>query len=256
MDYNKKIIIDKFKANVKGKRVDSSGFNARHDGAAGHWLEIQMGITPNAANEADLLGYEMKNDTTSKTTFGDWSPDIALWKAKTPYSDIPRLDRDSEFLKYFGKPNAKKNNRLSWSGEPAPKINVFNRFGQKLGFDQDENIVAYYSYSEDLRSDKASLIPDQLKRESLVIAKWLKASMKNRLDRKFNDKGWFKCYRNNAGIYDSIGFGDPIDYEDWLSLIKTGAVFFDSGMYAGNSRPYSQWRANNNYWDEMVKERY
>lgn len=31
---------------------------------------------------------------------------------------------------------------------------------------------------------------------------------------------------------------------------------FDSGMYEGNPRPYSQWRANNNLWDSLIIESY
>ena len=66
-------IIELFKKNVYGRLPDTNSFNQRHDGKDGHWLERQMGITANANNEPDLYGYEMKNSTGSKTTFGDWS---------------------------------------------------------------------------------------------------------------------------------------------------------------------------------------
>ena len=66
-------IIELFQQNVYGKSPDTTEFNQRHDGKAGHWLERQMGIAANANNEPDLHGYEMKNSTGSKTTFGDWS---------------------------------------------------------------------------------------------------------------------------------------------------------------------------------------
>lgn len=45
-------------------------------------------------------------------------------------------------------------------------------------------------------------------------------------------------------------------YENWIKLVKQGVVFFDSGMYQGNKRPYSQWRANNSYWDSLITENY
>ena len=215
-----------------------------------------MGINHNAANEADLLGYEMKKDTRSKTTFGDWSPDIALWKRRKPYADIALLDRDTEFLVYFGKSNPNKNGRYSWSGEPCPKISQVNSFGQKLDFDDQGNIVAMYCYSSDRRPDKAEIMPEQLQAESLVVAKWLRESMQSKLNRKFNDKGWFKCFKDSSGLYTKIGFGDPINYEDWVKLVKDGIVFFDSGMYQGNNRPYSQWRANNDYWNSLITETY
>ncbi len=67
-------IVQTFMQNVYGKKADTSGMNSQHDGRGGHWLERQMGIAPNASNAPDLLGFEMKNQTTSKTTFGDWSP--------------------------------------------------------------------------------------------------------------------------------------------------------------------------------------
>ena len=249
---NKQTIIDKFNANVKGNQYNAEGYNKRHDGAEGHWLEVQMGINPNANNEADLLGYEMKKDTRSKTTFGDWSPDLALWKRDRPQPEIPRIDRDSEFLQYFGKPNQKKNDRLSWSGEPAPTINGYNAYGQILRVDENENILACYSYSEDTRSNKATLIPDHFQRENLILAVWLKDSIKTKLERKFNDKGWFKCYKDASGSYHSIGFGEPINYSNWIGLVKIGIVFFDSGMYQGNNRNYCQWRAYNKLWDSFV----
>lgn len=255
MDKKQKII-NLFNTNVRGKNPDLSEFNVRHDGKEGHWLERQMGIDPNAKNEADLLGYEMKKDTTSKTTFGDWSPDLAVWKSNNLNENLLKIDRDTEFLKYFGKPNALKKHRLSWSGEPVPTIKDFNKFGQILRVDSKSNILAYYSFSKDKRTDKESLIPKKFQIENLVLAKWLKASIKVKLERKFNDKGWFKCYKNSEGIYTKIGFGGPISYHSWINHVQTGIVYFDSGMYAGNPRPYAQWRANNNYWESLVIEEY
>ena len=62
----KEQIIELFRRNVKGKSPNVDGKNKRHDGKAGHWLEQQFGITANANNKADLLGYELKNETSSK----------------------------------------------------------------------------------------------------------------------------------------------------------------------------------------------
>lgn len=66
-------IIHTFYQSVYGKTANIQGANPRHAGSRGHWLETQMGLTPNGNNAPDLYGYEMKNATTSKTTFGDWS---------------------------------------------------------------------------------------------------------------------------------------------------------------------------------------
>ena len=74
-----------------------------------------------------------------RTTFGDWSPNYWIFKDKE-YN----MTRD-DFLRIFGKPNKRKNGRLSWSGEPVPKINGTNSFGMKTVIDGDDNIVFVYS---------------------------------------------------------------------------------------------------------------
>jgi hypothetical protein len=57
-------------------------------------------------------------------------------------------------------------------------------------------------------------------------------------------------------MYTNIQFGKPITFESWIDLVAEGVVFFDSGMYQGNSRPYSQWRALNDFWDSLIIETY
>ena len=79
---------------------------------------------------------------------------------------------------------------------------------------------------------------------------------KNKLESKFNVKGWFKCTKDGEGIYNKISFGDPVTFDNWIEGVKSGEVFFDSGMYQGNIRPYSQWRANNSYWDNLITSSY
>ena len=229
----KEQIIELFRTNVKGKRPNVDGKNERHDGRKGHWLEQQFGVTANADNEADLFGYELKNETTSKTTFGDWS---------------------------------EKGGRYSWSGTPCPKIDSYNDFGQILTIEPNKDIVAFYSYAHDKRPDKADIVPKELQKDNLEIARWYGENsptskrrdkcLKAKLEDKFNDKGWFTCKTDENGEYDRICFGEPVNFDDWLNLVKEGIVFFDSGMYEGNKRPYSQWRANNKFWDSLITETY
>ncbi|MBE8233267.1 MAG: LlaMI family restriction endonuclease [Endozoicomonadaceae bacterium] len=243
-------ITELFKNNVQGKRADTSSSNARHDGKEGHWLERQMGIDPNANNEADIFGFEMKKQTRGKTTFGDWSANYYLFK-----NSNNTLTRDGGFLPIFGKSNEDKNGRYSWSGEPCPNIYRYNIFGQKLIVDNEENILAVYRFSEDQRNNKHDIVPIELQQEDLILAKWDKEGdkgIKVKLERKFNQKGWFRCEKNNAGIYTSIAIGSPISWNQWIKHVKTGEVYFDSGMYQGNPRNYSQWRANNSFWDELI----
>ncbi|WP_268544021.1 LlaMI family restriction endonuclease [Candidatus Nitrosotenuis cloacae] len=246
----RKEIIGIYVKNVHGKRPDTGTYNSKHDGKGGHWLERQMGLAHNNRTAPDLLDHEMKNDTTSKTTFGDWSADYYIFK-----DDGFDISRD-KFLKIFGHPNPEKGGRYSWSGEPVPKIGVINSFGQGLFIDEHRNIVARYSYSKDTRPDKSSLVPEVCRMENLTIARWDADSLKAKVEKKFNRMGWFKCLRDKDGVYRSIVFGDPISYETWLKFVLSGDIFFDSGMYSGNPRPYSQWRANNSLWDKLVVMRF
>jgi hypothetical protein len=240
-------IISLFNQSVKGRRASVDSGKSRHDGSAGHWLERTMGLTPNSSNSPDFQGYEMKTGTRSKTTFGDWSPDYFIYKDKA-YGAIGR----DGFLRVFGRPNPEKENRYSWSGEPAPKIKTINTFGQLLTVDRDFNILVLYYYSKDMRADKKVIIPPCMQKEGLVIARWDRESIKCKLERKFNHKGWFKCEKDKSGIYVSIVFGAPLTFDRWIKLVLTGEVFFDSGMYEGNPRPYSQWRASNAIWSSMI----
>ena len=57
-------------------------------------------------------------------------------------------------------------------------------------------------------------------------------------------------------IYTKIVFGKTIDFDTWIQNVKKGNIFFDSGMYQGNKRPYSQWRSNNSFWDELIIDVY
>ncbi|WP_413491366.1 LlaMI family restriction endonuclease [Shewanella baltica] len=247
-------IAKKFFDNVYGKRFVDQG-NIRHDGREGHWLETQMDIIHNGNNAPDILGYEMKNQTTSKTTFGDWSPNEAVWNVNRGLSEGYYLPR-SEFLRIFGKPNILKQNRHSWSGEPAPKYGIFNTFGQMLTFDDSNNLIAIYSYDNDSRFNKSDIIPVAMRNRPIVLARWYGFDLEAKLQNKFGVRGWFKCIKDMSGRYCEIAFAPPISYENWKRCIVSGSVFFDPGMYDGNSRPYSQWRANNAYWDNLITTRY
>ncbi len=262
MNTQKQKIISLFNTKVKGKKPNLSKYTKKHDGKAGYWLEKQMGIKPNASNEPDIYGYEMKNQTTSgKITFGDWSADEYIFKHGRP-NKIHDTNKDydisrDDFLRIFGRPNPEKDNRLSWSGTPCPSyINERNSYGQILEIDEEENIVISYSYSLDKREHKNIIVPKDMQKENIVLAKWYNESIKKKLEDKFYQKGWFTCKKNADGIYDSIHFGKPMNFESWLDLLKAKKVFFDSGMHYGNKRNYSQWRAMQGTWDNLITESY
>ena len=253
MDLDKKKIVERFKKKVKGKKPDTSRYHKNHDGSGGHWLQKQMGVKNDSKNAPDLFGYEMKNHTGSKTTFGDWSPNrkLRIYSKGNKYG----LDR-STFLKIFGAPNPLKKNRYSWSGKPVPKVGSYNAFGQKLSVDKDGNISALYSYSKDQRASKAKIVPKNLQKNNLVLATWDVEMMRKRVENKFNHRGWFKCERDERGAYRNIVFGEPMTFETWIKGVRNGLIIFDSGMYEGNKRPYANWRADNGYWRNLIIERY
>ena len=269
----KEEIIRIFRQKIKGMKPDVSGKNKRHDGKYGHWLESQFGIKANADNEADLYGYELKNQTTSKTTFGDWSANYYIFNDylyKMIFNADTSLENRNIFLMIFGKKNSSIEGRYSWSGEPVPNIQGYNRFGQKLKIEnENNNIVAIYSYSEDLREDKDLIVPEVLRQDNLILAKWYGNSLpseqkfsnrekclKEKVESKFYQQGWFTCKLDEEGRYYEVCFGVPLNFENWIDMVRTGVVFFDSGMYNQNKRPYSQWRANNKLWDSLIVDCY
>ena len=79
--------------------------------------------------------------------------------------------------------------------------------------------------------------------------------MKEHIERKFNNKGFFICKKTND-IYDKICFGNKFDYKLFVQYFKTGDIIFDSGMYSTNTRKYSQFRANENFWNKLITEEF
>lgn len=263
MEDDKRIIIDRFIQNVKGRIPNTANNNQGHDGREGHWLETQMEIAHNGDNEPDLLGYEMKNQTTSgKITFGDWSADEYIFLHGRGNNKINSINRDyqisrDDFFRIFGKANPLKSNRLSWSGTPCPTYyGDTTTFGQSLTMDANNDILITYSFSNDQRIDKLNIVPVNMQIDNLIIAKWNSQSLQLKLERKFNQSGWFTCTKDSTGAYERISFGSPMNYNSWIQLFRNRVVFFDSGMYQGNIRPYSQWRASTGFWHSLIVDSY
>ena len=255
---NRRKIVELYMKNVHGKRPDTSSYTNDHDGREGHWLEHQMGVKPNASNDADLFEHEMKNTTTSKTSYGDWSADYYIFKDKEydTFKDTDNRTSRDKFMKIFGQPRPSGKDGYSWSGKPIPKINEVNSFGVELVIDSSNNVVFRYLFSKDTRKNKQALVPAEFQAKDVIIARWDADSLGAKVENKFNQMGWFKCVKNSDGEYDSIVFGDPMNYEAWLQHVANGDIFFDSGMHQGNARNYSQWRASNSFWEKLVTDRY
>ncbi len=250
---DKKKIIERYLNNVHGKKPDTTGSDPKHSGKVGHWLEKQMDVQPNASNEPDLYGYEMKTQTHNKLTLGSWDPNY--WVFRNPENKITRGD----FLKIFGKANTEKNNRMSWSGSPVPKIKGTNRFGMRTQIHEDDSISFFYSFSDDQRENRDTVVPKQLQVSDLEICRWNtagKKSLREKVENKFNQNGWFMCIRDGDGAYSGIAFGEPITFETFMGYFRKGDIYFDCGMYEGNMRNYCQWRASNTFWDSLITSRH
>ena len=241
-----------FRQNVLGRIPDLSGFNSSHDGAEGDWLTKQMGLSVNGLNEPDFHGFEMKKPTHSKTSFGDWSPDIAIYKGKAK-----KLSR-TDFLETFGSKKLVLKGgitveRYSWSGSVFPKYGTFNDFGQRIVVDAEGNIEVEYVHSENRNNESRSGIPDQFHGEKIVLAKWTAQVLRKKVESKFNQFGWFKPIKDETGTYVGLQFGKPLNYTNFINLFKSKDVFLDCGMHVGNVRPYMTFRASNKVWDRLAE---
>ena len=259
-----------FNEKIRGEKPIFKGKGKKHAGWKGHWLEKQFGVVANNKNKADYKGFEIKDSTGKKTTFGDWSADEYIFFSHVKCENQPakasvcpkcknsQLNRDKEFLRIFGTPNPKKENRYSWSGSVFPRVGETNFYGQTLEISDDGEVKAIYSFSKDKREDKASLMPSNLKIDYVELARWRAGTLKKKVEKKFGSYGWVKGIRPDKGhgIYTAVQFGGPVNFDDWLECLRKGIIFLDSGMYETNKRKYSQWRADNSYWDERVEETY
>lgn len=247
IEAEKRKIVGRFYQSAFGRRLRQQ---SSHDGKAGHNAETLMGLRHNSSNSPDFGLIELKTEMGgSRITFGDWSPDYKIWKSQSH-----NISRD-EFMKIFGKYNEEES-RWSWSGTPVPKINLHNAYGQTMKVESDLSIVIQYSYSQDQRPDKADAVPPHLQKENLTLARWSSFRLRSLVENKFNLGGWCKLKADKDGVCNAIVFGRPFTYEEWIGWVKSGNVFFDSGMHQGNARPYSHWRAENSHWDSLVTESY
>ncbi len=253
---SKKYIIDLFIKNVKGIEVCLESYSKKHYGKEGHWLEKLMGIKHNSKNLPDIMGYEMKKDSSSKTTLGDYSASEYAFSSKrevinkyNDWTDDIKITR-SEFIRYFGNKNPKKHNRYSWSGKCVPTYNTWNDFGQTL-LVEDSNIVIYYSSEYDKRQIE---LPEYITTKKILIAYWDSNKLRKSINEKFNNAGFFICKKID-NKYEKICFGKPFSYDYFLECIKNKKIIFDSGMYDGNTRNYSKFRGSE-FWNELITEEY
>jgi hypothetical protein len=260
IDFDKQYIITLFNTHVRGVEIFLTGKHINHCGKEGHWLETKMGIKHNPKNEPDINGYEMKKSSI-KTTLGDFTASEYIFSQKNKRNTINILNNwcdeikisKSDFIKTFGNPNPKKNNRYSWSGSCVPTYNNWNSNGQILTINENNDIIIYYSFSKDTRNIKIKF-PSFLQNDNIVIALWKSSKMKQHIENKFNKKGFFICKKIN-NRYEKICFGKTFNYDYFIECMKNKKIIFDSGMYDGNNRNYSHFRGSN-FWNELIIEEY
>jgi hypothetical protein len=90
----------------------------------------------------------------------------------------------------------------------------------------------------------------------VAIAIWTHEKMSIHINRKFNNYGFFICNKIDDK-YQSISFGKPFTYDDFINGIKQRKIIFDSGMYNGNTRNYSSFRSSGvSFWNDLIVEVY
>lgn len=253
---NKSKILEIFKENVIGKKYEASESDkaSGHNGKHGHWLEKQMNIKHNSKNEPDILGYEMKVNTSSKTSLGDWSPDINGNSIKYKNNGDKKANKKwwnsdenkTRFMKRYGSYNKEKKR---WSWAIPTKFTSYNKFGQKFAIDIDGIFVIYnklYDVSYDSRDEESRCTMEG----DIKLMGWSHDEMRKKVNSKFAVNGYFRPITDKKGIYIGLQFGKPITYEEFLKNVKNDNIYLDSGTKVGNPRPYMQWRASNKWFDK------
>jgi hypothetical protein len=240
---DKQQIITIFNNNVKGREMCLEGQNINHCGKEGHWIETQMGIKHNAKNEPDINGYEMKTGKKI-TTFVDKAPDNMFLDGNI-MSKRNRISK-TEFWDKYG--SAKESDEKTIGGW---KFDRYNKCGQKIGVDEDNNIYVLYDYEQDMRENKESL---QLNKTPHIIMQWNANTIKNTIENKFNKNGFFKC-KKIGNKYEKICFGNKITFDEWMSAFKNAIIYHD-GYSKLNGRGRHVFRASNKFWDELITEEY
>jgi hypothetical protein len=252
---NKKQIIKLFYKNVRGKIPNIT--NRYINGNEGHWLEKQMGIDLNNNSCADIGGYEMKK-MSDKITFGDWNATEYLFSKNTKFinsynNENIQLTRN-KFIHTFGTYKENKE-RYSWSGTCVPIYNKWNLCGQIILIDKLNNILVMYSHNRDTREYK-HIFPQKIKSNQILVAYWCIDKINEHVNKKFNQNGFFICKKDMLGRYSNICFGDRFTPNDFIENIKNNNIILDSGMYIGNNRNYSNWRASKKFWNDLIIEEY
>src|SRR5690606_13700648 len=115
----------------------------------------------------------------------------------------------------------------------------------------NKNIEIWYNRLKDQRTITDYIFP----KDKICIAVWDNRLLSKRINDKFNGRGFFIC-KKIGKFYEQICFGSAFNYDYFLEKLSTGEIFFDSGMYEGNNRNYSQFRAYSEFWNDLITDVY
>lgn len=107
-----------------------------------------------------------------------------------------------------------------------------------------------YSYEQDKRNLRLPYL--FTKQKYIILAYWKNDDLQQKLEKKFNIRGFVIFDKNDKNEYDKLLFGSPINFIKFVNLIKKGLVIFDSGMFENNNRKYSQFRAGATIWKQLI----
>jgi len=233
----KSSFLTEFNAKIKDVVLTNSSF----DGSIGHQVEKLLGISPNSSQEPDYKGLEIKSHGGSKITFFDLTPVSMYGKGRSKNG----LTFNANFCQWFGSQNVKKDNRWSWSGKICPSYyGQWSQGGQILGVSANGAIQITYNYERDQRLCKEVVVPLDLRKNDQLIVVWERAQLENAL-RKF--RSGFALIGHNKRTFTNCDVTTrPITYDNFITLFRERKIIFDSGRYATNNRPYSQFRTTTN----------
>lgn len=67
----------------------------------------------------------------------------------------------------------------------------------------------------------------------------------------------FSYVKKKGSVYNKICFGKAFNFSYFIKNVKNKNIIFDSGMYCGNSRNYSQFRSSKvNFWNKLIVEEF
>jgi hypothetical protein len=237
--WKKNTIINKFNKNLKGKKFTKDKFNK--DCEEGHFVEKNLGIKANSNNRPDLLGYECKKESRV-ITFVDKQTDIKYYEGKE------FNNRDKETKKKYWENFTRKLDELRIGGW---NLDTFDNYGQCLKVDQKNNINIIYNYEYDKRPNKINLVSEYYHdMNDHIIGTWKSETLKKTIEDKFNQNGFFICKKKN-GIYESISFGKPITFTNWIKSFKEKKIYYD-GYSLLNGRWRGTFRAQKSWWYTML----